>query len=164
MILIDSDIFILDNFYKNDPRYEPNNLFLHRVQNTKKCTTIFNLLEVCSLIAPHCGEDELLGFFENFDRTYNIDIVYPLHYDLSTEYFLDHFFSQVLLTMQYTGNVTEGMMFTTARQRDIRVVISWNAKRYKKNFGSLEKMEYMTPDEYMRFYKSFEKKSTLNND
>lgn len=160
MILIDSDIFILDNFYKNDPRFEINSLFLSRIQNTKKSTTIFNLLEICSLIAPHCMEEQLLSFFENFDRTYNIDILYPMHYDLSTEYFMDHFFSQVLQMMPFTGNLTESMIFTTARQRDIRVVISWNAPRYQKIFSGLEKRDYINPEEYMRFYKSFEKKNT----
>ncbi len=158
MIMIDSDVFILDNFCPNDPRYEQNSLFLHRVQNTKKCTTIFNLLEVCSLIAPHCEEAELIGFFENFDRTYNIEILYPLHYDLSTEYFMDHFFGAVLHTTQYTGNLPDGLMFTTLKQRDVKLVVSWNAKRYKKYFQAIEKMDYFQPDEYLRFYKSFEKK------
>jgi hypothetical protein len=158
MIMIDSDVFILDNFYPSDPRFEQNNLFLHRVQNTKKCTTIFNLLEVCSLIAPHCEEPELISFFENFDRTYNIEILYPLNNDLSTEYFMDHFFGAILHNTQYTGNLMDSLMFTTLKQQDVRIVVSWNAKRYKKCFSTLEKTDYFQPDEYLRFYKSFEKK------
>ncbi len=158
MIMIDSDVFIMDNFYSSDPRYEANSLFLHRTQGTKSFTTVFNLLEVCSLIAPHCAEKELLGFFENFDRTYNVEIIYPSTYDLSTDYFMDHFFGEVLHTTQFTGNVMDSLIFTLVKQRALRVVVSWNAKHYKKNLSKLGKIEYLQPDEYMKFYKSMEKK------
>lgn len=158
MIMIDTDIFVMDNFYSNDPRYEQNSLFLHRIQSTKNFTTIFNLLEVCSLIAPHCSEKELLGFFENFDRTYNLEIIYPSSYDLSTEYFMDHFFGEILHTTQFTGNMVDSLIFTLVQQHPIRVVVSWNAKRYKSSLSKLGKMEYLQPDEFMRFYKTGEKK------
>lgn len=158
MIMIDTDVFLIDNFYTTDPRYEPNSLFLHRVQNTKNYTTIFNLLEVCSLIAPHCTEKELLGFFENFDRTYNLEIIYPSSYDLSTEYFMDHFFGEILHTTQFTGNMVDSLIFTLVKQRPVRVVVSWNAKHYKNSLSKLGKIEYLQPDEYMRFYKTGEKK------
>ncbi len=158
MIMIDSDVFIMDNFYTGDSRYEQNSLFLHRVQNTKNCTTIFNLLEVCSLIGPHCSEKELLGFFENFDRTYNLEIIYPSSYDLSTEYFMDHFFGEILHMTQITGNMVDSLIFNLIRQYPIRVVVSWNAKHYKTSLSKLGKMEYLQPDEYMKFFKSVEKK------
>jgi len=158
MIMIDSDVFIMDNFYTGDTRYEQNSLFLHRVQNTKSFTTIFNLLEVCSLIAPHCSEKELLGFFENFDRTYNLEIIYPSSYDLSTEYFMDHFFGEILHTTQFTGNMVDSLIFTLVKQHPIRVVVSWNAKHYKNSLSKLGKMEYLQPDEFMKFYKTAEKK------
>ncbi|HMY36010.1 hypothetical protein L6Q79_10680 [bacterium] len=154
MIMIDSDIFIMDNFYTNDPRYETNSLFLHRIQVQKNYTTIFNLLEVCSLIAPHCTEKELLGFYENFDRTYNLEIIHPSTYDLSTEYFLDHFFGEIMYMTQNTGNILDAMMFTLVRQRTIRLFVSWNAPRYKKMYaGRFGKLEFLQPDEYMKFYK-----------
>ena len=158
MIMIDSDVFIMDNFYTTDQRYEQNSLFLHRVQSSKNCTTIFNLLEVCSLIAPHCSEKELLGFFENFDRTYNLEIIYPNSYDLSTEYFMDHFFGEILHTTQFTGNLMDSLIFNLVKQRPIRVVVSWNAQHYKNSLTKLGKMEYLQPDEYMKFFKSVEKK------
>lgn len=158
MIMIDTDVFVMDNFYANDPRYEQNSLFLHRVQNTKNLTTIFNLLEVCSLIAPHCSEKELLGFFEHFDRTYNLEIIYPSSYDLSTEYFMDHFFGEILHTTRFTGNMVDSLIFTLVKQRPVRVVVSWNAKHYKNSLSKLGKMEYLQPDEFMKFYKAGEKK------
>lgn len=158
MIMIDSDVFIMDNFYTNDPRYEVNSLFLHRMQGAKNFTTIYNLLEVCSLIAPHCGEKELLSFFENFDRTYNVEIIYPSTYDLSTEYFLDHYFGEILHTTQSTGSLMDSLIFMLVKQKGIRLVVSWNAQRYKKNFSKLGRIEYLQPDEYMKFYKNIEKK------
>ncbi len=153
MIMIDTDIFLMDNFYSSDARYEQNSLFLHRIQNSKNYTTIFNLLEVCSLIAPHCTEKELLGFFENFDRTYNLEIIYPRTYDLSTDYFLDHFFGEVLHSTQLTGHLTDSLVFTLIQQKNIRLFISWNAKRYKDKYSKIGKTEYLQPDEYMKFYK-----------
>lgn len=159
MILIDSDVFIMDNFYTADPRYEQNSLFLHRIQNQKNFTTVFNLLEVCSLIAPHCTEKELLGFFENFDRTYNVEILYPSTYDLSAEYFLDHFFGEVLHNTQNTGSLMDSLIFTLVQQRGLRLVVSWRAQMYKKRLQRIGRIEFMQPDDFMKFYKNIEKKS-----
>lgn len=160
MIMIDTDVFVMDNFFTTDPRYEQNSLFLHRMQTTKNCTTVFNLLEVCSLIAPHCSESELLGFFENFDRTYNVEIIYPKTYDLSAEYFLDHYFGEVLHTTPLTGNLMDAMIFHLVRQAGIRLVVSWNAARYRQRLTKLGRLDYLKPDDYMKFYKSVEKKSS----
>ncbi|MCB0833567.1 MAG: hypothetical protein KDC45_08905 [Bacteroidetes bacterium] len=160
MIMIDSDVFILDNFYPHDPRYEKNNLFLHRVQTKKNCTTIFNVLEVCSLIAPHCSDEELLEFFEHFDRTYNLEIVYPQTYDLSTEYFMDHFFGEVLRNSQATGNVSDSLVFTLVKQRGLNVVVSWQAKQYKQRLGRLGRIEFLQPDEYIKIYQSLDRKTS----
>ncbi len=159
MILIDSDVFIMDNFYTTDSRYEQNSLFLHRIQNQKTFTTVFNLLEVCSLIAPHCGEAELLGFFENFDRTYNVEILYPSTYDLSAEYFLDHFFGEVLHHTQHTGNLMDSLILTLVQQRGLRVVVSWQANHFKQRLRQGGHLEFMQPDEFMKFYKNIEKKA-----
>ncbi len=158
MIMIDTDVFVMDNFYTSDPRFEANNLFLHRMQSTKNFTTVYNLLEVCSLIAPHCSEPELLGFFENFDRTYNVEIIYPKTYDLSADYFLDHYFGEVLHTMPGTGNLMDSMIFSLVKQAGIRLVVSWNAVTLKKRIGKIGKMEFLKPDDYMKFYKSMERK------
>ncbi len=159
MILIDSDVFMMDNFYTSDPRYEQNSLFLHRVQSQKNGTTIFNLLEVCGLIAPHCGEKELLSFFENFDRTYNIEILYPSTYDLSAEYFMDHYFGEVMYNSANTSSLMDSLIFTIVQQQGIRLIVSWQAKRYKSTVRGLGKMDFLQPDEYMKFYKNIEKKS-----
>lgn len=158
MIMIDTDVFVMDNFFTSDPRFETNSLFLHRMQNTKNFTTVYNLLEVCSLIAPHCSEPALLGFFENFDRTYNVEIIYPKTYDLSADYFLDHYFGEVLHTMPGTGNLMDSMIFCLVKQAGIRVVVSWNAVSLKQRIGKIGKMEFLKPDDYLKFYKSMEKK------
>ena len=158
MIMIDSDVFLLDNFYTDDPRYEQNTLFLHRVQNTKTYTTIFNLLEVSSIIAPYCTEKELMEFFENFDRTYNIEILHQNTYDLSTQYFLDHFFSEILQTARATGGLIESLIFTILKEYNIRVIVSWNKRIPKEKLSEFGKIDYLQPDEYVEFFSQLKKK------
>ena len=49
MDLLDSDIFVLDLRFPNDPRYSTNKLFLE-AREVQRATTIYNLLEVCGLL------------------------------------------------------------------------------------------------------------------
>ena len=44
MLLIDSDVFIIDRRYRKDAKYRTNKNFLDFVHEEEKYTTIFNLL------------------------------------------------------------------------------------------------------------------------
>ena len=47
MILIDSDVFVIDLVYKRDVRFAINRSFLNAIRGQPAATTVFNLLEVC---------------------------------------------------------------------------------------------------------------------
>ena len=48
MILIDSDVFVLDLFYPTDVRTRANKRFLD-LDIAGRVTTIFNVLEICGI-------------------------------------------------------------------------------------------------------------------
>ena len=49
MDLLDSDIFVLDLRFPNDPRYSTNKRLVE-AREAQRATTIFNLLEVCGIL------------------------------------------------------------------------------------------------------------------
>ena len=50
MLLIDSDVFIIDSRYRKDAKYRTNKNFLDFVHEEEKYTTIFNLLEITGIL------------------------------------------------------------------------------------------------------------------
>lgn len=46
MIFIDSDVFVIHNFYTDDTNFDVTESFLNAVQLLPTVTTIFNLLEI----------------------------------------------------------------------------------------------------------------------
>jgi hypothetical protein len=61
LILIDTNIFVIDLRYKRDTSFKPNQSFLSVVaQNGSGFTTIVNLLELCGILSFNLNQDQFL--------------------------------------------------------------------------------------------------------
>ena len=61
LILIDTNIFLIDLRYKRDTNFKLNRSFLSYVaQSGSGFTTIVNLLELCGILSFHLNPDQLL--------------------------------------------------------------------------------------------------------
>ena len=63
MLLIDSDVFIIDRRYRKDSKYEVNKHFLDFVHEKEKYTTIFNLLEITGILSYNLSTSDIEKFY-----------------------------------------------------------------------------------------------------
>jgi len=132
MTLIDSDVFLIDKFYIRDTRFGVNREFLDEVLNKKTCTTIYNLLEICGILSHNLSKKELMQFFEDFQKTYKIKILFP-NLDMHGEEF------HKKLVQGVFDNISLKMSFGDA-------LILWTAK----HFAGKSEFECLTPAEYLK--------------
>ncbi len=59
MILLDSNIFIIDRFFKRDVHYDVNRQLVERLPALDVSISIYNLLEICGLASFNLAEVEL---------------------------------------------------------------------------------------------------------
>ena len=79
MILVDTNVFVIDLRYRRDPLYRLNRRFLDRlVIDGSGATTVFNLLEVAGTLSFNLNEEQLLNLLFLFPGKYGIAILPPL--------------------------------------------------------------------------------------
>ena len=76
LILIDTNVFVIDLRYKRDTNFRLNKSFLSFVaQNGSGFTTIVNLLELCGILSFNLNQDQLLDLWTYFQDRHKINIL-----------------------------------------------------------------------------------------
>ena len=130
MVLVDSDIFVLDLFYPNDPRTQANKRFLRR-RISGKATTVFNVLEVCGIASFNKSTEDLKRLFYAFHQVYNLDVLYPMARSPFSEDFIKQFvagtFSRILRKMAFG----DALILSTAESHKISTLVTWNVRHFE---------------------------------
>lgn len=78
LVLIDTNIFVIDLRYKRDTNYEVNRVFLDHIGDRGNgFTTIVNLLEVCGILSFNLNEEQLTELWSYFQQRYGV-VVLPV--------------------------------------------------------------------------------------
>jgi predicted nucleic acid-binding protein len=76
LILIDTNVFVIDLRYKRDTNFKLNKSFLSFVaQNGSGFTTIVNLLELCGILSFNLNKEQLLDLWTYFQDRYKITVL-----------------------------------------------------------------------------------------
>ena len=78
LVLIDTNIFVIDLRYKRDTNYKVNRAFLSYIREKGNgFTTIINLLELCGILSFNLNEKQLLELWFYFQDRYGV-VVLPV--------------------------------------------------------------------------------------
>ncbi|MGD9139770.1 MAG: hypothetical protein PVH42_23615 [Desulfobacterales bacterium] len=76
LILIDTNIFVIDLRYRGDVNYKTNQAFLASIaQNGSGFTTLVNLLELCGILSFNLNQDQLIDLFTYFQDRYKVAVL-----------------------------------------------------------------------------------------
>jgi len=142
MIFIDTDIFVIDKLFPEDPRYKANKDFLNLKE--ERCTSIYNVLELCGLASFTLSTVELRSLFTNFHRHYNLEIAYPKLFYLSPEEMLSSSVARVFEKICMKMNYLDAQILLIAEEYDSSAFVTWN----KKHFEGRTHIPICTPKEY----------------
>ncbi len=78
LVLVDTNIFVIDLRYKRDTKYEINRAFLdHIAEKRNGFTSIVNLLELCGILSFNLNEKQLTELWFYFQDRYRV-VVLPV--------------------------------------------------------------------------------------
>jgi predicted nucleic acid-binding protein len=130
MVLIDSDVFILDLFFPSDPRTGANRRFIER-DIAGRATTVFNALEVCGVASFKKSPEEVKRLFYDFHQIYNLDILYPDAPVAPSEALfmglITGAFDRILSKM----NFSDALILSVAESFDATTFVTWNIKHFE---------------------------------
>ncbi|MBI4690778.1 MAG: hypothetical protein HY754_11025 [Nitrospirae bacterium] len=148
MIALDTDVLVINHFFQNDPRYNETRLLIEKVAGDTKGVTIFNLLELCGIIASANKLKFSLNLFEQYNESKDIRILSPqMNANIADE---DVFWRLVL--SECFSHIQRGMrlgdaaiLWTLETNHEVDIFVTWNTKHFKDKTS----LKVLTPAEFL---------------
>jgi len=145
MLLIDSDVFIIDRRYRKDAKYRTNKNFLDIVHEEEKYTTIFNLLEITGILSYNLSTSDIERFYYAFPDYYKINIISPVTNTLSADSFMSELTNDIYEIIKKKLNFGDALILKTAIDNHINTYVGWNIRHFKGK----AKMIFYPPADYL---------------
>ena len=148
MILIDTDIFVIDRRYSRDPKFQVNRRFLDYLRDKKfdRATTIFNLYELCGIMSFNLSKQQVQNLFMGFESIYGLKIIYPPLGNKTPEEAFDRLLADTMGIILEKVAFLDALVISTAESApNVDGLITWNAK----HFLNKTRLAPQTPEDYL---------------
>jgi len=148
LILIDTNIFVIDLRYKRDTNYQVNQKFLSTAaQSGNGFTTIVNLLELCGILSFNLNQNQLLDLWTYFQDRYKITVLPEP--DIQSA-FPGIEISRLFDIMCKKTSFGDALMMAVAEKHlpFVKTIVTWDSEHFKDRYSG----KVLTPDEYMTIY------------
>ena len=131
MVLVDSDVFLIDLRYPRDARFAANRAFLERLASTDQgATTIYNLLEICGVLSFNLNRRQLTALYTHFGRRFRLQVL-P---DVAPGTRLPSFpIGDILSIIERRVAFGDALVLALleAHQREVTMFVTWNARHFR---------------------------------
>lgn len=145
LILIDTNIFIIDLRYKRDANYNVNRSFLSTIARSRiGFTTIINLLEVCGILSFNLNQNQLMDLWTYFEERYKVSVVPSA--DLQSEFpSIEN--SRLFDTITKKISFGDALMIGVAQKLlpFVKTMVTWDKEPFKDKYSG----EVLTPEEFI---------------
>ncbi len=142
MMSLDTDVLAIYFIYQWDPRFNIAKKIIE--SRIAKCTTIYNVLELCGLMAIAQGHLKSLELFKLLHKRRDFKVLYWKRFPKSQEEF-------VSIVMKYISrdlSVGDAMVSWLIEENNVKTFITYNVKHFKGKILA----EVLTPEEYVEKY------------
>lgn len=146
LVLIDTNIFVIDLRYKRDVHYKDNQSFLEYIKNNKNgFTTIFNLLEICGILSFNLNEKQLTHLWKYFQKRYAVTVIPEPDLNTRIPQIKQKDIFNLLKKRLSLGDAL--MLFIAENNLSfISTLITWD----KEHFAGKYNGQIFTPDEFLK--------------
>jgi hypothetical protein len=146
MILLDSNIFVIDRFFRNDTLYPANRIFLDRLAEFEAGLSIFTLLETAGVASFSLSPKECERWLYRFPSIYPVVILSAFGMDSeSAEQWLNGFFERIAAKVTVRMNLGDVLLLSEAERYEAEAVITWNVK----DFARRSPLPVLTPTAFL---------------
>jgi hypothetical protein len=148
MVVIDTDVFLLEFAFHRDERYDTNARFLTTVQDREPAITVYNLMEILGQLSFNLAADRLVQWRLWLQAAYRLILLWPDPDQMEASLFFNHeMYEQPLARMQaHRMAFVDSLILDLAeRSPGVEAFVTWNAKHVKgKSF-----LDVLTPESYL---------------
>jgi hypothetical protein len=151
VVLIDTDVLLIQFRYLRDFRFQENSVFLSQVQGKGPCITIYNLMEFLGQMSFNMSSGRLSLWDKWLRGPLGLFVMWPEGEEQGADtFFFDEVYGRPFSKMLESGN---GMAFNDAliiglgeRTSGIDAFVTWNVR----HFRAKTILNVLTPQEYVQ--------------
>jgi len=147
MVLLDSNIFILDRFFPRDSLYTQNKAFVEKLDSIDAAVSSFTLLEICGAASFRLSAEELAAWLFGFG------VVYPVYVldahglrGNDCETWWSTFVDEVAANIAKKMTFGDALILREAENFDAEAIVTWNTK----DFSRRTRIPVLTPTGFLR--------------
>lgn len=146
MVLLDTNVFVIDRFFPRDDRYSTNQAFVAQLSTMEAGFSIFSLFELCGISSFNLSSRELKRWMYHFDAMYDVAILGPrgLHTQLAVDWF-EQFSMQLFDLFERKMTWGDAVLLHTAEAYNVDAIVTWNTKHFKDRTA----IRVLTPEQHM---------------
>ena len=144
LVLVDTNIFVIDLRYKRDANYKINRTFLSAIaQSGIGFTTLVNLLEICGILSFNLNRKQLIDLWTYFEERYKVSVL-PSP-DLQSE-FPSIEIRRLFNTISKKMSFGDALMLGLAEKLlpFVNTMVTWDNEHFKDKYSG----KVLTPEEF----------------
>ena len=148
MVVIDTDVFLLEFAFHRDPRHEVNARFLTAVRDHAPAITIYNLMEILGQLSFNLASSRLAQWPLWLQAAYGLTVLWPEPGEMGAfAFFRQEIHEAPLARMQEKRMAFLDALILNLAERvsEVETFVTWNARHFR-NKSSLT---VLTPAEYL---------------
>lgn len=132
MILLDTNIFVIDRFFPRDERYGQNRVFLDTLGRLEAAFPLLSLLELCGIASYNLSAEELETWLNDFGSVYRIRVLDPfdLRESKAVEW-LGGFISSMAHLIARKMRFGDAVILREAEGYRAEAIVTWNPKDFE---------------------------------
>ena len=151
MVLLDSNIFIVDRFFPRDSLYPQNKAFIEQLASINAAVSSFTLLEICGVASFRLSADELDDWLFGFSAIYP---AYVLNVHGLTandcEAWWNTFVEEVAANIAKKMSFGDALLLREAESYQVEAIVTWNTKDFLRRTP----LDVLTPTGFLRQHRS----------
>ena len=146
MILLDTNVFVIDRFFPRDARLEQNRRLVTIFPRLSVGFSIFSLLELCGISSFNLSTQELRRWMYTFEETYSVEILHlQATKEDSAEFWLASFITSLFERIEKRVTLGDAFVLQTAEEFQVETLITWN----QREFTDRTTLPVLTPVEFL---------------
>ena len=147
MVLLDSNIFILDRFFPHDSLYPQNRAFVEKLASIDASISSFTLLEICGVGSFRLSVGELSSWLFGFGAIYPVFIidVHGLRTN-DSEAWWSIFVAEVAANIAKRMTFGDAVLLREEEDYNVEAIVTWNTK----DFFRRTRIDVLSPTAFLR--------------
>lgn len=150
MILLDTNVFVIDRFFPRDVRFEQNRRLVTIFPRLSVGFSIFSLLELCGISSFNLSTQELRRWMYTFEETYSVEILHlQAAKEDSAKLWLASFITSLFERIEKRVTLGDAFVLQTAEEFQVETLITWNPKDFtdRTSLPVLKPVEFLAQRE-----------------